>query len=60
MGGVQRGGMIVRQVLDVSNGTLIERDVATDGLELALVKEKLTLVHREFGVKAKAAWQEVA
>jgi two-component system, chemotaxis family, sensor kinase CheA len=60
MGGVQRGGMIVRQVLDVSNGTLVERDAATDGLELALVKEKLTLVHREFGVKAKAAWQEVA
>jgi two-component system, chemotaxis family, sensor kinase CheA len=60
MGGVQRGGMIVRQVLDVSNGTLLERDEATDGVELALVKEKLTLVHREFGVKAKAAWQEVA
>ena len=60
MGGVQRGGIIVRQVLDVSNGTLLERDAATDGLELALVKEKLTLVHREFGVKAKAGWQEVA
>jgi len=29
-------------------------------MELALVKEKLTLVHREFGVKAKAGWQEVA
>jgi two-component system chemotaxis sensor kinase CheA len=24
------------------------------------VKEKLTQVHREFGVRAKAAWQEVA
>jgi len=60
MGGVQRGGMIVRQVLDVSHGTLLERDEATDGMELALVKEKLTLVHREFGVKAKGVWQEVA
>jgi len=60
MGGVQRGGMIVRQVLDVSNGTLLERDEATDGFELALVKEKLTLVHREFGVQTKAAWREVA
>jgi two-component system, chemotaxis family, sensor kinase CheA len=60
MGGVQRGGMIVRQVLDVSHGTLLERDEATDGVELALVKEKLTLVHREFGVKAKGVWQEVA
>jgi two-component system chemotaxis sensor kinase CheA len=60
MGGVQRGGMIVRQVLDVSHGTLLDRDEATDGVELALVKEKLTLVHREFGVKAKGVWQEVA
>ncbi len=60
MSGLQRGGMVVRQVLDVSNGTLLERDVTTDGVELALVKEKLTLVHREFGVKGKAAWQEVA
>jgi two-component system, chemotaxis family, sensor kinase CheA len=60
MGGVQRGGMIVRQVLDVSHGTLLERDEATGGVELALVKEKLTLVHREFGVKAKGVWQEVA
>jgi two-component system, chemotaxis family, sensor kinase CheA len=60
MGGVQRGGMIVRQVLDVSHGTLLERDEATGGVELALVKEKLTLVHREFGVKAKSVWQEVA
>jgi two-component system chemotaxis sensor kinase CheA len=60
VGGVQRGGMIVRQVLDVSHGTLLERDEATDGVELALVKEKLTLVHREFGVKAKGVWQEVA
>ncbi|WP_433963921.1 chemotaxis protein CheA [Tunturiibacter gelidiferens] len=60
VGGAQRGGMIVRQVLDVSTGTLIDQDEATQGMELALVKEKLTQVHREFGVKAKAAWQEVA
>ena len=60
MGGAQRGGMVVRRVLDVSNGTLLDQDEATEGMELALVKEKLTLVHREFGVKAKAAWQEVA
>lgn len=59
-GGVQRGGMVVRQVLDVSNGTLLEPDEASDGVELVLVKEKLTLVNREFGVKSKAAWQEVA
>jgi two-component system chemotaxis sensor kinase CheA len=60
VGGAQRGGMVVRRVLDVSNGTLLDQDEATEGMELALVKEKLTLVHREFGVKAKAGWQEVA
>jgi two-component system chemotaxis sensor kinase CheA len=60
VGGAQRGGMVVRRVLDVSTGTLLDQDEATDGMELALVKEKLTLVHREFGVKAKAGWQEVA
>jgi two-component system, chemotaxis family, sensor kinase CheA len=60
VGGAQRGGMVVRRVLDVSNGTLLDPDEATEGMELALVKEKLTLVHREFGVKAKAGWQEVA
>jgi two-component system, chemotaxis family, sensor kinase CheA len=58
--GAQRGGMVVRQVLDVSTGTLIDQGETTQGMELALVKEKLTQVHREFGVKAKAAWQEVA
>jgi two-component system, chemotaxis family, sensor kinase CheA len=59
VGGLQRGGMVVRRVLDVSRGTLLEQDAATDGMELALVKEKVTVVHREFGVKT-AAWQEVA
>jgi two-component system chemotaxis sensor kinase CheA len=58
--GAQRGGMVVRQVLDVSTGTLIDQGETTQGMELALVKEKLTQVHREFGVKAKSAWQEVA
>jgi len=30
------------------------------GVELALVKEKLTLVHRSLGVETTSAWQEVA
>jgi two-component system chemotaxis sensor kinase CheA len=62
LGGEQRAGMVVRQVLDVSTGTLLERDAASDamGMELALVKEKLTLVRREFGVKATSTWQGVA
>ena len=62
MGGEQRVGMVVRQVLDVSTGTLLEGETASDGvgMELALVKEKLTLVQRRFGTKATTAWQEVA
>jgi two-component system chemotaxis sensor kinase CheA len=62
LGGEQRMGMVVRQVLDVSTGTLLERDAAGDGagMELALVKEKLTLVQRRFATKVTAAWQEVA
>jgi two-component system chemotaxis sensor kinase CheA len=64
LGGQQRVGMIVRQVLDVSAGTMLERDGVSDGLgtgmELVLVKEKLTIVRREFDVKASSAWQEVA
>jgi len=59
-GGMQRRGMIVRRVLDVSGGTLIEKDAETGEMELALVKEKLTMVHREFSVKAAPAWKEVA
>jgi two-component system chemotaxis sensor kinase CheA len=62
LGGEQRMGVVVRHVLDVSRGTLLERDAASNGMgvELALVKEKLTLVRREFGAKAMTAWQEVA
>ncbi len=60
--GEQRVGVVVRQVLDVSPGTLLERDGVGDGtgMELALVKEKLTLVCREFGAQATTGWQEVA
>jgi two-component system chemotaxis sensor kinase CheA len=55
-----RTGMVVRRVLDVSTGTLLSRDEAADGMELALVKEKLTMIHRDFGVKAAGSWKEVA
>ncbi len=62
MGAEQRVGMVVRHVLDVSTGTPLEGDTANDGagMELALVKEKLTLVQRRFQTKAAPAWQEVA
>jgi two-component system chemotaxis sensor kinase CheA len=62
VGGERRIGMVVRQVLDVAVGTPLERDGVSSemGMELALVKEKLTQVHREFGSKDVSAWQEVA
>jgi len=54
-----RTGMVVRRVLDVSAGAVLDRDDATGGMELAIVKEKLTTIHRDFDTRA-AAWQEVA
>ena len=59
-GAVRRTGMVVRKVLDVSGGTLLEKDDATGELELALVKEKLTTIHREFDAKSAPEWKEVA
>jgi two-component system chemotaxis sensor kinase CheA len=59
-GEMQRTGMVVRRVLDVSGGMLLEKDAASDEMELALVKDKLTMVHREFSVKAVPVWKEVA
>jgi two-component system, chemotaxis family, sensor kinase CheA len=59
-GEMQRTGMVVRRVLDVSGGRLLEKDAVSGEMELALVKEKLTMVHREFSVKAAPAWKEVA
>ncbi len=59
-GGRHRIGMVVRRVLDVSSGRMLEKDASVDGMELALVKEKLTMVHHQFGAKAAAGWKEVA
>ena len=59
-GGRHRIGMVVRRVLDVSPGRILEEDTSVSGMELALVKEKLTMVHRQFGAKAAAGWREVA
>ena len=58
--GQHRIGMVVRRVLDVSPGKMLDKDAASDGMELALVKEKLTLVHHQFGVNASMGWKEVA
>jgi Chemotaxis protein histidine kinase and related kinases len=58
--GRHRIGMVVRRVLDVSTGKMLDRDEAADGMELALVKEKLTMVHHQFGAGAVTSWKEVA
>ncbi|MEO6982202.1 MAG: chemotaxis protein CheW, partial [Edaphobacter sp.] len=60
MGAGRRSGMVVRRVLDVSDGALLDEDEAGGGMELAIVKDRLTTMHRDFGEKAAAAWMEVA
>ena len=58
--GGKRSGMVVRQVLDVSDGRLLDGSAVVDGLDLALVKERVTMVHRESDAHPADAWQEVA
>ncbi len=58
--GGQRSGMVVRQVLDVSDGSMLGASATVDGTGLALVKDRVTTVHRELGAEASACWQEVA
>ena len=58
--GTQRIGMVVRRVLDVSGGTVLAQEASANDMELALVKERLTVIHREFGAKAATPWKEVA
>ncbi|MEI9980772.1 MAG: chemotaxis protein CheA [Edaphobacter sp.] len=57
----QRLGIVVRQVLDVSAGTLLDGgDSREVGMELALVKDKVTVVCRELDGSRAVSWQEVA
>ncbi len=57
----QRVGIVVRQVLDVSSGTLLNgEDSEETGMELALVKDRVTVVCRELGGNRTSSWQEVA
>ena len=58
--GGRRCGMVVRQVLDVSQGTALNRDNGPSDMDLALVKEKVTVVYRELSAQAASPWQEVA
>jgi two-component system, chemotaxis family, sensor kinase CheA len=58
--GEPRLGVVVRRVLDVSDGTMLEKDAANGGMDLALVKEKLTTIFRGFGDGSAESWKEVA
>jgi two-component system chemotaxis sensor kinase CheA len=55
-----RFGMVVRKVLDVTEGKLLEGDNAVSGMDLALVKEKVTVVQLESELSRTTAWREVA
>jgi two-component system chemotaxis sensor kinase CheA len=61
--GVRRVGMVVRRVLDVSAGTLLAADAAASEEQLAIVKNRVTTVHRDFarvGGPPTAILKEVA
>ncbi len=50
--GVRRVGMVVRSVLDVSAGRLLAANAAACEQQLAMVKDRVTAVHREFARQA--------
>lgn len=56
----RRSGIVVRRVLDVSSGRLLDKKASIGDMELALVKDKVTMVHGQFGANASAVWEEVA
>jgi two-component system chemotaxis sensor kinase CheA len=57
---VQRIGIVVRRVLDVSTGTLLEKDGGITGIKLALVKDRLTTIFNGFDMAMVRGWREVA
>ena len=50
--GVRRVGMVVWRVLDVSAGRLLAANAAACEQQLAMVKDRVTTVHREFAQQA--------
>jgi two-component system chemotaxis sensor kinase CheA len=50
--GARRVGMVVRRVLDVSAGRLLAADAAASQEQLAMVRNRVTTVHREFAQHA--------
>jgi two-component system chemotaxis sensor kinase CheA len=55
-----RMGIVVRKVLDVSDGNMLERDAANGEIDLALVNERLTTIFRGFAGEVGKSWREVA
>lgn len=55
-----RIGIVVRKVLDVSDGALLEKDAANEDMDLALVNERLTTIFRGFAGEVGKSWREVA
>lgn len=55
----QRMGIVVRRVLDVSHGTLLDRNAASSDTELALVKDRVTTIFRGL-CGDQGGWREVA
>jgi two-component system chemotaxis sensor kinase CheA len=53
-------GIVVRKVLDVSDGNMLERDAANGEIDLALVNERLTTIFRGFAGEVGKSWREVA
>jgi two-component system chemotaxis sensor kinase CheA len=50
--GARRVGMVVRRVLDVSAGRLLAADAAASEEQLAMVKDRVTTIHRGFAQQA--------
>jgi two-component system chemotaxis sensor kinase CheA len=55
-----RMGIVVRKVLDVSDGNMLEKDAANGEMDLALVNERLTTIFRGFAGEVGKSWREVA
>jgi two-component system chemotaxis sensor kinase CheA len=55
-----RMGIVVRKVLDVSDGAMLEKDAANGDMDLALVNERLTTIFHGFAGKVGKSWREVA
>jgi two-component system chemotaxis sensor kinase CheA len=61
--GMIRTAMVVRQVLDITAGTLLAEDAAGFSGQLAMVGDRVTTVHRDFTARLSdraATLQEVA